>query len=277
MSKGKDQKNLPSQKPTDNKPLKSPEASDLMYSLKEVANFTRIDEIEIIRHGTYGDVSIYIKPPTGIDAVVGKNDLYVFLANPQTSIKLLELKDTYKEYLLGIEESFTNARKYYAGLCGGSCPDSVYTRYHEYESDAKYYDITTHSFLIYECDLELFKEQLDDSYNTEDDNNTKQSIFMDKQNDTLYLENKKPVKLRPKEMKLVNYMRSTNGFRLEEILSDHFKQKSTEYDRRIFDTYKSLINKKCQSLGMGDLIEVHESKMKAFKLSVHITKKTLQL
>ena len=102
MSKGKYQKNLPAQKPTDNKPLKSPEASDLMYSLKEVAESTGIDEIEIIRHGTYGDVSIYIKPPTGIDAVVGKNDLYVFLANIDTAFrcqkKLLFLESVIRNF-----------------------------------------------------------------------------------------------------------------------------------------------------------------------------------
>ena len=48
-------------------------------------------------------------------------------------------------------------------------------------------------------------------------------------------------------------------------------------ERNKFDTYKSNINKKCKILGIGDLIIKQGDIKKAFKLSVNITKKTLQL
>lgn len=132
-------------------------------------------------------------------------------------------------------------------------------------------------------------------------------LFMDDQKNILYFDKKKMVTLKPEEIKLIKYMRKQEAFELEQILTEHFKIKLTKThkhskniddelpenrakpsieeksnaiskgDRNKFEVYKSNINKKCKSLGIGDIIIRHPIVMKAFKLSVKITKKTLQL
>jgi hypothetical protein len=109
-------------------------------------------------------------------------------------------------------------------------------------------------------------------------------LFTDDKKNILYFDKKKTVALKPEELKLIEYLRRQDAFELEQILTEHFMIKlrgtgRTIYkeERTIFDTYKSNINKKCQPLGIGDLIVKHGDIKKAFKLSVGITKKTLQL
>jgi hypothetical protein len=136
---------------------------------------------------------------------------------------------------------------------------------------------------------------------------TPKILFMDDKKNALYFDKKKIVTLEPEEMKLIEYLRKQDAFELKQILTEHFEINLTETykhskniaeslsssttkptieekdraiskaDRNRFDTYKSNINKKCKTLEIGDLIVKHGDIKKAFKLSVKITKKTLQL
>jgi hypothetical protein len=132
-------------------------------------------------------------------------------------------------------------------------------------------------------------------------------LFMDDAKNLLYFNKDSHVDLRPEEINLIKYMRKQEAFALEQILTEHFKKNLTETfkhkkniteavflnptktaideknkaiskgDRNIFDTYKANINKKCQSLRIGDLIEKRAGIKKAFKLSVNITNKAFKL
>ncbi|ODS34507.1 MAG: hypothetical protein SCARUB_00383 [Candidatus Scalindua rubra] len=132
-------------------------------------------------------------------------------------------------------------------------------------------------------------------------------LFMDVQKNALFFDKKKIVTLKPEEIKLIEYMRKQNVYELEQILTDHFKKELTEpykhqknineinteitikptleeknksisrSDRGLFDVYKASINKKCKPFGIGDLIIKQGDIKKAFKLSINIEKKTLNL
>ncbi|GAX59896.1 hypothetical protein SCALIN_C04_0384 [Candidatus Scalindua japonica] len=111
---------------------------------------------------------------------------------------------------------------------------------------------------------------------------TPKPLFMDCRNNILFLDKKKNVTLKPKEIKLIEYMCNLKVFELAQILIEHFKIKLAANEtisrdkRNIFDTYKSNINKQCKSQEIEDLI-VKGGMKKTFKLSVKITKKTFKL
>lgn len=145
---------------------------------------------------------------------------------------------------------------------------------------------------------EYFKEQFeqvsldDEKYDEEGQENAdrnekrvlpKLSIMDDKKN-VLYFDKANSVRLTPKEIKLINYMCEQTVFELAQILTEFFKKTLSgtnnaisKEERNIFDTYTSNINRKCKTLGIGDIIVKHGKVQKAFKLSIKIRKKNMSL
>ena len=165
MSKGKDQKNLPSQKPTDNKPLESSGVSDSryikiddkFYSLKEAAEFRGTDEAGIIQHAIDCRTFIYLSIPDGRETRVTKKDLITFLAKPKISIKFSELRETFADYLSALEEQSND--DYRDGIKSSEKPfdtelKSIRAQYFKRASDCDY-QVSTNNFKIYKHDLDL--------------------------------------------------------------------------------------------------------------------------
>lgn len=168
--------------------------------------------------------------------------------------------------------------------------------------------------VVYAYDYKLFPQRFLDQFETvslEDEPESVQGgkeakpIFMDNKNNLLYLDKDNPIPLNPEEARLIDYMRTQKSFRLEQILRDHFKIKLqlpykhspdlktillggsekdtgspkdviiTKSDRNKFDVLKAKINKKCESLGVGNLLIKHGTIKKVFQLSQNITIKEL--
>jgi hypothetical protein len=167
MSKGKAQKNLPSQKPTEDKPLESSGVSDSryikrddkFYSLKEAAEFRGTDEAGIIQHAIDCRTFIYLSTPDGRETRVTKKDLITFLAKPKISIKFSELRETFADYLSALEGQCND--DYRDGIKSSEKPfdtelKSIRAQYFKRASDCDY-QVSTNNFKIYKHDLDLTK------------------------------------------------------------------------------------------------------------------------
>jgi hypothetical protein len=251
----------------------------------------KVFESKLIEYAARGHYEIYF-PYSDKDFKINSEDLLRFVRKPRAVVNFERLS------------LYTEVNGYFMDLYNEVHADITPDEFGNippFKEVDKTFRITTDLFRIKEKDLSFIKEVIDGGnlglnvnkgeVKTEGNNSnlkkdTKpKTLFMDDEKNVLYFNNDNPINLRPEEIKLIEYMRYQKTFQLEQILTDHFNIKITgeqaktisKDDRNIFDTYKSNINKKCQPLGIGDLIVKHGDIKKAFKLSRNIEKKTLNL
>ncbi len=252
--------------------------SENIVPIDEASDTLKIKEKRILNYGIKGQI--------GIGVMVGVDKVYYFTEEDLATIKNSD-KPIHVSKFLGIyAECPDRGRK--------SPPTLITTNDLDFAVSINTLCITLDGL---ECLQKILKNE---SRGSGLKDTGIRSLFMDVENNILYLDKNNSVNLRPEEINLIKYMQRQESFKLEQILTEHFRITLTEIykhsmdmadilssntavrkkgkaidkgERNKFDAYKSNINKKSRTLGIGDLIIKQGDIKKAFKLSVNITKK----